>query len=250
MNAEKEVFMDETALKPAIPWVFEKKAVRTTMVDNEPWFIAKDVCDVLGIHNVSDALEKLDAEEKDIVSVKDAVPGKNDGIPSVETRVLDRKRGNPNVNIVSEPGLYQIIFQSRKEVARKFTRWVTHEVLPEIRRTGMYGSEAYYKEIGDEAVFWTQRAREAVKALPVPTKRDAALKDCVAAVEGLIKATRVTLRSQAWAAKRCCEAEGRSERLEAALEKTRSQARADMRREAEGSSKENAEKAWKARMSR
>lgn len=86
----------------------------------DPWFVAKDVCDILGISNNRDAIRQLDPDEKSTV-----------GIP-------DGTSGNPNKTIISEPGLYKLIMRSRKPEAKEFQRWVTHTVLPSIRRHGTY----------------------------------------------------------------------------------------------------------------
>lgn len=116
-----------------------KKRIRSILTDNKPWFVAKDVCDVLGIGNVSLAVngnptrndEGLDDDEKGIYIVY--TPG-----------------GPQKLLCVSEPGLYSLIFKSRKPEAEAFKRWVCHEVLPSIRKTGMYTlrkpeSEALYR---------------------------------------------------------------------------------------------------------
>ena len=86
----------------------------------EPWFVAKDVCDILGLENSRKATAELDPDEKNTVTISDGIPG------------------NPNKTIISEPGLYKLIMRSRKPGAKEFQRWVTHEVLPQIRRTGGY----------------------------------------------------------------------------------------------------------------
>lgn len=88
--------------------------------DGEPWFVAKDVCDALGLGNVGQALARLDEDEKSSITLNDGTPG------------------NPNKAIVSEPGLYALVLASRKPEAREFKRWVTHDVLPSIRRNGGY----------------------------------------------------------------------------------------------------------------
>lgn len=97
--------------------------VRVATVDDEPWWLAGDICDVLGIRNVSDAMLKLDDDEKRQVRV-------NIG----QTDVM---RGRAPW-YVSESGLYTLILRSDKPEAREFKRWVTHEVLPTIRKTGSY----------------------------------------------------------------------------------------------------------------
>lgn len=95
-----------------------------TIVDEEtgePWFVAKDVCDALSIDKT--AASRLDDDEK--------------GLRSTQTL-----GGSQQVLFVSEPGLYTLVLKSRKPEAKAFRRWVTHEVLPAIRRTGSYGSPA------------------------------------------------------------------------------------------------------------
>lgn len=101
--------------------VFEETPVRTVERDGEVWWVLVDVCRVLGLGNPSQiAATRLDDDEKNTIII-------NEGI-----------RGNPNVVIVSEAGLYAVIQQSRKPIARRFDRWVRHQVLPSIRRTGNY----------------------------------------------------------------------------------------------------------------
>lgn len=99
-----------------------KGASLRTLTDEagEPWFVAKDACDVLELSNVGQALARLDDDEKSSITLNDGTPG------------------NPNRAIVSESGLYALVLASRKSEAHEFKRWVTHEVLPQIRRTGGY----------------------------------------------------------------------------------------------------------------
>lgn len=100
---------------------FKGAALRTlTDEAGEPWFVAKDVCSVLELNNVSQALTRLDDDEKSSITLNDGTPG------------------SPNKSIVSESGLYALVLASRKPEAHEFKRWVTHEVLPQIRRTGGY----------------------------------------------------------------------------------------------------------------
>lgn len=94
--------------------------VRTVFKDGEPWFVAADVCRALSIANPSDALRRLDDDEKALVSIE--------GL----------SRGNDSGNIVNEPGLYSLVLGSRKPEAKAFKRWITHEVIPSIRKTGGY----------------------------------------------------------------------------------------------------------------
>ena len=103
---------------------YKEKQVRTTIIDGEPWFVAKDVCDVLEIQNSNDTVAKeLDADEKGIEKIY--TPG-----------------GTQNMTIINEPGLYALVLRSNKPEAKSFSRWVRHEVLPSIRKTGTYSVKA------------------------------------------------------------------------------------------------------------
>ena len=95
--------------------------MRTLLRGEEPWFVAIDVCRILEIRNSRDAINNLDEDEKGVA-------------------ITDTPGGMQEMNIVSEPGLYKLIFRSRKPEAKQFTRWVTHEVLPAIRQQGAYGN--------------------------------------------------------------------------------------------------------------
>lgn len=99
----------------------EKAPIRVQLINSEPWFVAKDVCEVLGIANHKDAASRLDEDERRGVGITDPI-------------------GRPQtVTAVSESGLYSLVFQSRKAEAKKFRKWVTSEVLPSIRKKGYYG---------------------------------------------------------------------------------------------------------------
>lgn len=102
--------------------------VRYTVQNGIPWFVAADVCAALEITNVSQAVENLDDDEKNTLSITYGIPG------------------NPNKLHVNESGLYHLIFQSRKEKAKKFRRWVTETVLPSIRKTGSYSARQQLPE--------------------------------------------------------------------------------------------------------
>lgn len=107
--------------------------VRVVGSFDEPWFIAQDVCDALDISNVSQAVSGLDEDEAGICTAYTSSEGvASDVTPSAP---LSQRR---ELLTVSESGLYALIFKSRKAEAKKFKRWVTHEVLPEIRKTGGY----------------------------------------------------------------------------------------------------------------
>ena len=93
--------------------------IRVQVINQEPWFVAKDVCDALTIEKHRDAVSRLDDDERGSV-------------------VVDTLGGKQAVAAVNESGLYNLIFQSRKPEAKVFRKWVTGEVLPSIRKTGSY----------------------------------------------------------------------------------------------------------------
>jgi anti-repressor protein len=95
---------------------FGANQVRTVLLNNEPWFVAKDVCEVLEIKNPTDALKRLEDDER--------------------SRFNLGRQGE--TNIVNEAGLYSLILGSKKPEAKQFKRWVIHEVLPTIRKHGAY----------------------------------------------------------------------------------------------------------------
>ncbi|WP_286801354.1 BRO-N domain-containing protein [Marinobacter sp. UBA2498] len=99
---------------------FSSTDLRVLLINEEPWFVAADVCHALAIVNYNDAVRNLDDDEK--------------GVGTIDTL-----GGKQKVSIINEAGLYCLIFKSRKPEAKKFKRWVTHEVLPAIRKTGSYG---------------------------------------------------------------------------------------------------------------
>lgn len=98
---------------------YNNYSVRTVLEGGEPRFVAKDVCEVLDLGDVSRAVGRLDEDEKGTISIR--TPG-----------------GTQMMLVVNEPGLYSLILGSRKPEARAFKRWVVHEVLPAIRKTGAY----------------------------------------------------------------------------------------------------------------
>lgn len=109
---------------------FNASTLRTLTDENgEPWFVAKDVCDILGLENSRKATAGLDPDERDTVTIRNGIPG------------------NPNKTIISEPGLYTLIMRSRKPEAHEFKRWVAHEVLPSIRKHGIYATETTIDQI-------------------------------------------------------------------------------------------------------
>ena len=104
-------------MQEMIPFTYEGTPMRTVVVESEPWFVSMDALDILGLHRSS--LTALDDDEK--------------GVHTVDTL-----GGVQRVGIISEPGLYSLILRSRKPEAKAFKRWITHEVLPSIRKRGGY----------------------------------------------------------------------------------------------------------------
>ena len=98
-------------------------AVRSILIDGDPWFVAADVCKALELEKTNRALSRLDDDEKGAHSV--STPG-----------------GRQRMSIISESGLYSLILGSRKPEARAFKRWITHEVIPSIRKHGAYMTDS------------------------------------------------------------------------------------------------------------
>ena len=99
--------------------LFQKEefgTIRTVIIDGEPWFVAKDVCDILGVQNVTQATQQLENFERSMFNIG--------------------RQGE--ANIISESGFYTLVLRSRKPIAKPFRIWVTSEVLPSIRKTGQY----------------------------------------------------------------------------------------------------------------
>lgn len=106
-----------------IPFTFEGSSVRTLTIDGEPWFVALDVAAVLDLGNPRSSMALLDDDEKGV-------------------HTMDTPGGVQPLATINEAGLYSLILRSRKPEAKAFKRWITHEVLPEIRRTGSYNTPA------------------------------------------------------------------------------------------------------------
>lgn len=101
---------------------FEGNKVRTLKVDDEPYFVGKDVASILGYSNSRKALkDHVDEEDKNTVTIRDGIT-----------------RGNPNQTVINESGLYSLILSSKMPNAKRFKHWVTSEVLPAIRKHGAY----------------------------------------------------------------------------------------------------------------
>lgn len=104
-----------------LPQIFnyQDNQIRVIMLDGQPWWVAKDVCDILNLSNTTEAVRALDDDEKSTLRISE---------------------GGPEVNIINEAGLYSLIIRSNKPEAKLFKRWVTHEVIPQIRAIGSYQS--------------------------------------------------------------------------------------------------------------
>ncbi len=100
---------------------YETRKVR---VYDDGWFVAADVCAILDINNVSHAIGRLDDDEKMTLVLNDSHSGTRGGAQSL--------------NLINEPGVYSLVLSSRKPEAKKFKRWITHDVIPSIRRHGVY----------------------------------------------------------------------------------------------------------------
>lgn len=108
---------------------FEGNEVRTVLINDEPYFVGKDIADVLGYLNTRDALSKhVDEEDKNSVAIHDG------------------KKGNPNQVVINESGMYSLVLSSKLPNAKKFKRWVTNEVLPSIRKHGAYMTDEKIEE--------------------------------------------------------------------------------------------------------
>lgn len=115
--------------------------IRTVLQNGEPWFVSKDVCDCLELSNSRKAIARLDNDEKADVTLSDGSQ-------------------NRNYSIVNEYGLYALVLSSRKPEAKQFKRWITHEVLPTIRKHGAYMTEDTIKQAIQSPDFLIQLATE------------------------------------------------------------------------------------------
>ncbi|ANR70110.1 toxin Bro [Selenomonas sp. oral taxon 126] len=133
--------------------------VRTMVKNGEPYFVGKDVADILGYSNTRDALAKhVDDEDKNTVAIRDGI------------------QGNPNLTIINESGVYALIFGSKLPKAKQFKRWVTSEVLPSIRKTGSYNTipkeKQAFKEQELKARMLNARVRESNQYLKIAAQID------------------------------------------------------------------------------
>ncbi|MFL5811495.1 MAG: Bro-N domain-containing protein [Flavisolibacter sp.] len=111
----------------------QSQEIQIELINNEPWFLAKDVCDILGLTNPTESLRTLDEDEK---------------LTSETLRAGQSRK----MVFVNESGLYNLIFRSNKPEAKKFRKWVTSEVLPSIRKTGKYSKPAVTNLLNAETI--------------------------------------------------------------------------------------------------
>ena len=119
---------------------YENNAVRTTLKNGEIWWVLKDVCDALGIKKYRDVIERLDPDEREPI-------------------LVDTLGGKQEMTAINESGLYNVIMISRKPAAKKFKRWVTHEVLPSIRKHGAYITSDKMEELMNDSDTWVKLIR-------------------------------------------------------------------------------------------
>ncbi|MDR1252809.1 MAG: hypothetical protein LBK62_11700 [Treponema sp.] len=132
-------------ISQVIPFNFENHAVRTVVIDQVPWWVGKDVCEVLEISNYRQALETTRTDKNGMTYIN---------FPETEKSVysIDTLGGKQKTLLVNEPGLYRLIFQSRKPQAERFKTWVFNEALPQIRKTEKYSAVETRLETLEEKV--------------------------------------------------------------------------------------------------
>lgn len=167
---------------------FENHEVRSLLINSEPWFVGKDVADVLGYKNQNDALSKhVDGEDKDTIAIRDSI---------------GRNRNTP---IINESGLYSLVLSSKLPSAKKFKRWVTSEVLPALRKTGQYQvKELSGSELMAKALIEAQNVLAAKDKVIEEMKPKASYYDVILNCKGLL-ATSVIAKDYGWSAIRLNE---------------------------------------------
>ena len=149
---------------------FENNQVRTLLINDEPWFVGKDVAEILGYSNPRDALSKhVDSEDKNSVAIHDG------------------NKGNPNLTIINESGVYALVFSSKLQSAKKFKHWVTSEVLPTLRKTGSYATQQLTgEELMAKALIEAKSVLERQNKQIIEMKPKALFADTVAASDSSI----------------------------------------------------------------
>lgn len=131
---KKENEMQATSLQR----FFEENSnvcIRAQVINGELWFVAKDVCQALLIKNSRDAIADLEEDEKGVV-------------------LTDTLGGKQKMNVINESGLYGLIGQSRKPETKPFKRWIRKEVIPALRKTGIYAVQGSLNRNGVEGIFY------------------------------------------------------------------------------------------------
>ena len=135
--------------------MYKNKEIRIVEKDGDIWFVAKDVADALGYQAAPDLTRRLEDDEKGYTNLH--TPG-----------------GDQSMNIINESGLYRAIFGSKKKEAKDFTRWVTHDVLPSIRKTGGYTVPQNPEQITDKNL---QHIAEILKSAAEIAKENSVLSE-------------------------------------------------------------------------
>lgn len=156
---------------------YEGKEIRTIQRNGETWWVLKDVCGVLGLSNARMIADRLDEDDVSLAYVTDS---------------MGRQQ---QTNIVNESGLYNVILRSDKPEAKKFKRWVTHEVLPQIRRHGAYITTSKIEEIMNDPDSWIKlltalkeerQEKERLQLQAAQDKPKVVFADAVSASDGTI----------------------------------------------------------------
>jgi anti-repressor protein len=149
---------------------FENNQVRTLLINDEPWFVGKDVAEILGYSNPRDASSKhVDSEDKNSVAIHDG------------------NKGNPNLTIINESGVYALVFSSKLQSAKKFKHWVTSEVLPTLRKTGSYATpQLTGEELMAKALIEAKSVLERQNKQIIEMKPKALFADTIAASDSSI----------------------------------------------------------------
>ena len=112
-------------------------------IDGQPWFVAKEVCSILGLEHVPNSVRSLADGEKRVVT------------KTTNINLFTFGRGSARLTLVSEPGLYSLASRSNKPDAKAFDRWVRHDVLPAIRKDGVYVAGDEKLKTGDQWSYGT-----------------------------------------------------------------------------------------------
>lgn len=161
---------------------FGSNEVRTLLINNEPWFVGKDVASVLGYADTKKALRThVDDEDKNIMSYEEFKGCQNAPLENIPNRGL---------TVVNESGLYSLIMGSKLPNAKKFKRWVTSEVLPTLRKTGQYSIRDSYtiKDPIERAKRWIEEEeeRQTLRLENAEMKPKALFTDAVTASKGSV----------------------------------------------------------------